>query len=297
MTVTSAKDLTFNYPSTPEELTLGSWGGFLDAYSEGLQEAHDAIAAADDEKGKESAEEFFAVEQAYALAAHFSGLDFTTAGTAFNVGEVLGWYHQLFVPAFTFPKRRLKNGEPAPPFVHINNKHWFLPEVEIKSTSPVTFGEIIDSKVLAENKDLPRWQLIVLLACIYLHPDGEPYREEDAIAGSERYKLLLEMPAATMSVIAKWFEEFNEYLQKTFPVFHPSRIKGGKFMKEHMQRWGWINFLKEIAKTKVFDIAGSGHNSIDCARRSNGFDVLMYASEDKDLQEALGLDQEEAYKK
>lgn len=53
-----------------------------------------------------------------------------------------------------------------------------------------------------------------------------------------------------------------------------------------------MNFLKMIAKTKVFDIPGSGMNSIQCARESSCFDVLLYASEESSLSEAQYLDYE-----
>lgn len=56
--------------------------------------------------------------------------------------------------------------------------------------------------------------------------------------------------------------------------------------------YGWINFLKSIAATKVFDIAGGGKNSIQNAREANVFDVLIYASEEKSLNEAQALDHE-----
>lgn len=68
-------------------------------------------------------------------------------------------------------------------------------------------------------------------------------------------------------------------------------------MKAHFDRYGWINFLKTIAATKVFDIPGAGKNSIDCARESPLFDVLIYASEDKNYNEAQALDYEAEQKK
>lgn len=57
-----------------------------------------------------------------------------------------------------------------------------------------------------------------------------------------------------------------------------------------MENWGWINFLKEIAKTKVFDLPGTGMNSIDCAKASKAYDVLLFASEEKAFNEAQNLD-------
>ena len=47
-----------------------------------------------------------------------------------------------------------------------------------------------------------------------------------------------------------------------------------------------------MAATKVFDIPGKLMNSIDCVRISKCFDVLMYASEDKMLNESQTLDME-----
>jgi hypothetical protein len=59
-----------------------------------------------------------------------------------------------------------------------------------------------------------------------------------------------------------------------------------------MEQWGWTNFLKEISKTKVFDMPGTGMNSIECAKASKAFDVLIFASEEKQFNEAQNLDYE-----
>lgn len=89
-----------------------------------------------------------------------------------------------------------------------------------------------------------------------------------------------------------------EYCVKHFGVFQKSRVKGsGKFSKKHFDAWGWVNFLKTIAKAKVFDIPGSNMNSIDCAREAKCFDVLIYATEEKELAEARQLDHEIDIKK
>jgi hypothetical protein len=64
-------------------------------------------------------------------------------------------------------------------------------------------------------------------------------------------------------------------------------------MKRHYERYGWVNFLKTIASTKVFDIPSSGMNSIECVKQARAFDVLIFASEDKAFNEAEALDFEE----
>jgi len=50
--------------------------------------------------------------------------------------------------------------------------------------------------------------------------------------------------------------------------------------------------LKSIAETKVFDMPGSQKDSIQCAREANLFNVLIFASESKSLNEAQALDHE-----
>lgn len=66
-------------------------------------------------------------------------------------------------------------------------------------------------------------------------------------------------------------------------------------MKHHFEVYGWLNLLKEVAKTKVFDMAGM--NSIDAAREAKAFDVLIFASEEKMFNEAQNLEMEQIMRK
>ncbi len=61
-------------------------------------------------------------------------------------------------------------------------------------------------------------------------------------------------------------------------------------MKQHFHNFGWVNFLKTVAATKVFDIMGL--NSLDSVRASPAFDVLVFTSEDKMFNESQALDYE-----
>lgn len=42
-----------------------------------------------------------------------------------------------------------------------------------------------------------------------------------------------------------------------------------------------------MAETKVFDIPGSGLDSIECVKKTKAFKVLIYASEKKDFDVAM----------
>lgn len=82
-------------------------------------------------------------------------------------------------------------------------------------------------------------------------------------------------------------------MEENFSVF--SRKGSGNTKPElvaHFETWGWINFLSSIAETKVFDVPGSGLDSIESAKKAKAFKVLTFASEKKEY----GLAYEESYK-
>lgn len=58
-------------------------------------------------------------------------------------------------------------------------------------------------------------------------------------------------------------------------------------MISYYEEWGWIDFLAEMAKTKVFDLQGSGLDSVECVKKAQAYKVLMYASNEKQKNNAL----------
>lgn len=55
----------------------------------------------------------------------------------------------------------------------------------------------------------------------------------------------------------------------------------------YYEEWGWIDFLSEVARTKVYDIAGSGLDSIECAKNASAYKVLTEASKDNYKNKAM----------
>lgn len=154
--------------------------------------------------------------------------------------------------------------------------------------SDITFGQFIDSKMMTANADVNIWrqmQYIITIFCTDYEPE---YLSEE----HERFKVSGALDMRIIVAGLKWFESLNNTINTTYTVFQESGLDEGDHMKEHMRRWGWINFLKSVAKTKVFDISGSGLNSIDCARAAKLDDVLIWASEEKEYNVAMSLDME-----
>jgi hypothetical protein len=58
-------------------------------------------------------------------------------------------------------------------------------------------------------------------------------------------------------------------------------------LQAYYEQWGWNDFLIEVSKTKMFDIQGSGLDSVECAEKAQAYKVLMYASNEKEKNQAI----------
>jgi len=276
----------FIYPNSPDELTIGQWIQFVREYGLQLDAHADKIAEMEPGHGKTLSGIQLYVERAYAVAAFFAGLDIGVAKAEMPLPEVTRIYREEFAKCF-------RAGDQL--FITHDGIDFTLPEPHLSQSSTMTFGEVIDSKVMLYNAGVlewTRWELIRMLCAIFLRAPGEPYREEYSYLDGNRADQMNDYPIRAALIVSGWYEQLNSFLEGSFAVFQDSSIKSGRNMKAHFTSWGWVNFLKSIAKTKVFDIPGSGLNSIDCARISKAYDVLLYASEEKGYSEALSADLE-----
>lgn len=157
------------------------------------------------------------------------------------------------------------------------------------TVTDITFGQFVDSKMITADSTRNVWELAQYIMAIYGKGKYEAHfvRED-----SDVFLSVANEPLNIAVSVLKWFDDLNNHINTNYTVFQDSGEDEKPNMKEHMQRWGWINFLKSIAKTKVFDIAGSGMNSIDCARAASLDDVLVWASEEKDFNLATMRDME-----
>ncbi len=256
------------FPSSLSNITLGKW---ID-YTNSLQQLEANLASLKDMKEcprKEILVTRNVVDSAYHTYYFFEGIGEP------SVEDVLNEYNTVFCKLFD-------DVEPST---------LSLPSYEVSGTNPITFGQFIDAKMIAQgaiNDGTNKWVLLQYIAAIFCN-DGD-YKAEYVNEGSEMFQQRADMPMSNAMALYTWWEKLNEYIHDNYTLFQDSGEPEKANMKEHMQRWGWINFLKSIAKTKVFDIAGSGLNSIDCARQATCADVLSWASEEKDYNIALTRD-------
>lgn len=168
----------------------------------------------------------------------------------------------------------------------------FKPQtIESPTVESMLFGQFIDAKMLLQAaKDRNKWELIQYIIVIFFITDPVKYNPEWLNEKSTEFESTGEMKMHAVISYSHWWEELNKIINERYTVFQDSGDDESENMKIHMERWGWINFLKSIAKTKVFDIPGSGMNSIDCARTAKMDDVLVWSSEEKEYNLAVMRD-------
>lgn len=281
-------DIENVYPCDLSEITLGAWIDFTNTCKE-LDTELITLQKLPDNHRKRILLTSHMVERAYNALAFFTGKDIEEVKQIYFVDDVLQLYNDRLAKLF-------ESGSCKYWPCH----GWTLPSPELSPGSYMSFGEFIDSKVIAQAADAmeqSKWELLQYICAIFLrHPD-EPYNDAFVDDNNERF---LSMRSITMDIamaVMDFFEDLNKYIEENFTLFHESGEKEGAAIREHFKQWGWVNFLKSIAKTKVFDIPNSGMNSIDCARKAKCYEVLIFASEEKDYNVAINRDMEALYKK
>lgn len=286
-----AQDGTIHLPMHLSEVTLGQ---VID-FSNVVKEIDAQIQAYQVDTGMSESRKTILVfklivERAYQAVAFFNDMPVDVVKALHDVDEVMDCYGSSAV-------ERLRTGLVEDKDCDMSG--WVLPDPVVSAASLITFGQFIDSKVYAQAavaSGQTRWELLHYLCAIYLLREGESYQDTFTHDGSVRMVQMWRLPMSLALVVLRFFDEMNTMAHDTFTVFADNDGSiGGVAMRQHMEQWGWVNFLKTIAKTKVYDIAGSGLNSIDCARAAKLFDVLVDASEERGYNQAASRDMEAAY--
>lgn len=245
-----------------KDITLGKWIGYMDHIHE-LEQQYATILNMDDSKRKSLMLTKNYVDKAYAT------LEFFEQDTTVCVDDAIAQYQQLMELFVDTPAEDIA-----------------MPELE-----ELTAGQFFDAKmIIAASAEKSKWHVLQYVIAIFCQDDNYDHN-----CTNEYNALFIEAGKHSLVyaiAVHAWFDNLNTQILNSYTLFQESDLEGdeGENMKAHMQQWGWVNLLKGIAKTKVFDIAGSGMNSIDCVRAATLDDVLTWASEEKAYNLAMRAD-------
>lgn len=171
-----------------------------------------------------------------------------------------------------------------------------LQKPELTNVTDISFGQFVDAKMITEGGQRnghDKWEVLQYIMAIFLLPKNVDYDEVFTFEESEQFIRCTNLNLKSALIVSIWWDKLNNYINSKFTLFQENgEVKDGSSnnVDEHMKKWGWINFLKSLAKTKAFDISGSGKNSIDCVRQTKCATILSWASEEKEYNFALGED-------
>ena len=75
-------------------------------------------------------------------------------------------------------------------------------------------------------------------------------------------------------------------MAKQFSIFTKGK-SGGIDLSSHFEKWGWISFLTYVTEKSIFDISGNGKSKLQNTKESKLYDVLVWADERSDYEEAI----------
>lgn len=110
--------------------------------------------------------------------------------------EVLIVYYEL-MQSYSSEANFADESVPLVLKVEWGENEWMIAAPELKNTSSVTFGEFLDAKQAVKNLvefGNDRWEALLMLCCIYLRKEGEPYNEQLSAENGERYLLMKSLP-------------------------------------------------------------------------------------------------------
>lgn len=172
--------------------------------------------------------------------------------------------------------------------------------VELYHNSYISLNQFITAKenvrILTNHQGMTIYEVLPLIIVTYQQDGFSDEFETNLLPDSEMSQKAREIPLNEAVFLMNWYFKHNNYIQDSFSLFKPNRSKGID-MEDHFNAYGWLSFLSMIAKEGVFNVPGNGLNAIENAKRAKLYDVLMYASEKKDSEDAINFYQEQEMQK
>lgn len=76
-------------------------------------------------------------------------------------------------------------------------------------------------------------------------------------------------------------------MDKTFSVFRKSKGGKGPNLTKHFEKWGWVSFMVYVAENATIFYKQNGKSNIDNIKETKAYDVMIWSSEKKDMEENL----------
>lgn len=186
------KDNTYHFPASLAEITLGQRIGFYEQFGKALEERAIAIDKMTDEFDKEAESSIWHLDMAACTLAFYTGIPVEEIKSSVDMADLLHIYNT--------DMRQLHDQEQAIELQQSyewNGEVWVIAAPELTPVSTMTLIEFITAKEAVRQLHAVgkgKWESLPYLCAAYLRKKGEEFDEAFTIEGSDRMKLMLELP-------------------------------------------------------------------------------------------------------
>lgn len=288
-------DIEITLPGHVAEITLRTRIGYDVQYGNEIDEAIKDILN-DKDMPKEDAElalsEIY-IARAQQTLAYFGNLELAIV-EAIPIGDVLKLYETHLKALIELPNETTGTNS----FL-INEKLYWLPDPVLLPSSTFTFNEFITAKEITRNMSgacSEKLTAIAYLGVIFLRPMDDKFTESDLDEAETKLDTIMDLALPEAMQIAIFYDAWSSYIGKSFSVFEKSKAKGID-MSTHFEKWGWISFLNFVAKNGLIFYKANNKSNLENIKDANLYEVLVWASCEKDQEDIIGKYYESMEKK
>lgn len=236
------------------------------------------------------------IDRAQKTVAFFTGIELEQIMTM-PINEVLDLYENHFKSLIN-----LQFDQSESRSFLLGNEIYWLPESKLNPKSGITFNQIITSKEVTRNlcnSASEKLTALAYLGAIFLKKEGGQFSEEDINIESDVMNQILDLPIEKAINIGDWYDAFTDHIKDNFSVFKSKKKKkkGEIDMTPHFEKWGWISFLNYVANKGTIFYKSNGQSNLENVKQADAYEVLIWASCEKDLENLIQEHHENAERK
>lgn len=209
-----------NIPSDLSEITLGQRIRFQEKCGNLLDEIHKSIMAISDETERE----IELVHYQFLVMVHSMSFFMDTTIEAIQnsifIDQITHIYYSCL--SIVFQQESQELSKPKESFIW-KGEEWVLDPPVLKNGDRMTFGEFIDSKQIVQDLfrlGKNKWEALIPLSAIFLRKLNEAYDESFLYEGSDRLKLMEELPMDIAIHVAFFLSNSVSMYTKPFQSLH-----------------------------------------------------------------------------
>ena len=207
------KESEYDVPTSLSQIKLRQKIEFDNLYSEKIEALKNEVFGDENKEVSDLDSMLLTFSVAAMNFSFFSGIPLEEVEQNIAVDDVLNIYYSCFYQLF----QQEEELELLPEYLW-NDEFWKLESPELTFESKITFNEFITSKqIVKQMSELAsgHWESLPYLACVYLKREDESFEEKWLAPGSERMKMMLDLPMDIAVAVAFFLQSSMSMYLKT----------------------------------------------------------------------------------